>query len=112
MSDRDLKELFRIVRGDRLLQCSVTAAPDYNSLVNRLITLGKVHHLDVERGDIQEAILEFNRLRANPPSGTELTPEQERVIAGSFGSFCWDFPPTTDWTDLTQPPCALTTGEQ
>ena len=110
MADKDLKELLRILRADPSSSCAVTAAPDYESLVRGLLNLAHVHNLKVDRGDIDDAVDELNRIQVNPPSGTKFTPEQERVLVSSLAGLCGDFPPTTDWTNVASAggnPCCL-----
>lgn len=111
MSDTGFRDLIRVIREDRMLRASVTAAPDYPSLVRALIGLARVHDLDVNRGDIDDAVDELNRIQANPPRGTTFTPEQEAVLTSSLAGICWDFPPTTDWTNVATAggnPCCKT----
>lgn len=107
MPKADLRKLITLVRKDRALQSSITAAPDKQSLTASILAVARIHGLDVSRQDVQDGIDDLNRVQANPPKGTQFTPEQERVLATSLAGLCLGFPPTTDWTNVAKPgnPC-------
>lgn len=114
MAANDLKKLIGIARKDRALQSAVSSATDYDSMVASIVASAKVHGLDVNRKDVDKAVLELNRIQNKPSDSVRPTAEQERLLATSLAGFCLDFPPTTDWTNVAKPgnpcgPSALTT---